>query len=720
MNRHRTILAIIIGAVVAAILASALLTSTAQQSRKALENLPAEIDVRARGAVLSGKLTDTASIRSESAAAGLFLRPNEAQSKSIHSLERAANSSISVEHNRLTGTPRHMFATNGYLSTPSQDNPEKIARDFIQRWQGIFRFSDADMQSLRLKSRTTLPDLGSTILLFEQTVADVPVYKGEVLVNVNRDGNVINVGGDSYPQLTITNSVGLTPAEAITAAAASLGIDGFVPSQKGTRRVPRSFGNLDPEYADAPRFDKGVFSDDIVVTHVLFPMGSEARHAYNFVLTTPQYRGIMWNNIVDAQTGEVLRRTSLTSFLGGPGGGPINSRRATFRPDIQNLIESQNNAGTAQGKVFDGLPVALSGRRICSGNVPPSACNGNPGVGGTLGPGFGRSPAPGTPPTYQADANETNRNNGRGFKKGLVSARVENPFADTGGALFPSLFNSPFGQIIRGFPDASNPSPYSRLGWFYLPTGTGGTEIAEGDNNRAATRAYKYEMPAEAVTRNLAANSPVADKSQPFSADLTPLAASLTLRDGRVLSSVFQSRYTEGNNVLVADDRADDNETTSGIKGYSANRQFTASYYDFMNGYEYGGIDARDFIPDPVLGTDTGVACQITGPCNVAYPASSNGDVYPGTVSLFFYTNLLHDYLYSIGFTEATWNFQQDNFGLGGAGQDALSANVQDGSGTDNANMGTPSDGSGNRIRSWCVLAATGRRRPNRMGHASG
>jgi hypothetical protein len=163
MNRHRTILTIIIGAVVAAMLASALLTSTAQQSRKALETLPAEIDVRVRGGVLSGKLSDTASLRTESAAAALSLRPNGAQSKSMHSLERAANSSLSVEYNRLTGTPRHMFATNGYLSSPSQDNPEKIAREFIQRSQGIFRFSDADMQSLRLEPNY-LPDLGSTIL----------------------------------------------------------------------------------------------------------------------------------------------------------------------------------------------------------------------------------------------------------------------------------------------------------------------------------------------------------------------------------------------------------------------------------------------------------------------------------------------------------------------------------------------------------------------------
>jgi hypothetical protein len=146
------------------------------------------------------------------------------------------------------------------------------------------------------------------------------------------------------------------------------------------------------------------------------------------------------------------------------------------------------------------------------------------------------------------------------------------------------------------------------------------------------------------------------------------------LADGRSLSQVYQSTYTEGNNVVCADDRQNDDETTHGIKGYDPNRQFIASRFDYLNSYEFGGVDASG-----------------SGP--VVYPASSNPDVYPGTVNLFYYNNIIHDYLYSIGFTEALWNFQQDNFGKGGAGQDGISAQVQDGSGTDNANFGTPADG---------------------------
>jgi hypothetical protein len=45
-------------------------------------------------------------------------------------------------------------------------------------------------------------------------------------------------------------------------------------------------------------------------------------------------------------------------------------------------------------------------------------------------------------------------------------------------------------------------------------------------------------------------------------------------------------------------------------------------------------------------------------------------------------------------FTEAARNFQQDNFGRGGLGNDFVRAEAQDSSGTNNANFSTPPDGS--------------------------
>jgi extracellular elastinolytic metalloproteinase len=65
----------------------------------------------------------------------------------------------------------------------------------------------------------------------------------------------------------------------------------------------------------------------------------------------------------------------------------------------------------------------------------------------------------------------------------------------------------------------------------------------------------------------------------------------------------------------------------------------------------------------------------------------------------FFYVNDFHDRTYALGFTEASRNFQTNNFGKGGAQNDAVNVDAQDGSGTNNANFGTPPDGSRPRMQ---------------------
>src|SRR5262245_42962652 len=62
--------------------------------------------------------------------------------------------------------------------------------------------------------------------------------------------------------------------------------------------------------------------------------------------------------------------------------------------------------------------------------------------------------------------------------------------------------------------------------------------------------------------------------------------------------------------------------------------------------------------------------------------------------NLFFWSNRYHDRLYELGFTEAARNFQQDNFGRGGLGNDFVRAEAQDFLSTNNANFATPPDGS--------------------------
>jgi hypothetical protein len=68
---------------------------------------------------------------------------------------------------------------------------------------------------------------------------------------------------------------------------------------------------------------------------------------------------------------------------------------------------------------------------------------------------------------------------------------------------------------------------------------------------------------------------------------------------------------------------------------------------------------------------------------------------------MFFNDNFFHDWYYDSGFDEASGNGQNNNFGRGGLGADAIRAEGQDFSGTNNANMSTPPDGSPGRMQMY-------------------
>ncbi len=68
-------------------------------------------------------------------------------------------------------------------------------------------------------------------------------------------------------------------------------------------------------------------------------------------------------------------------------------------------------------------------------------------------------------------------------------------------------------------------------------------------------------------------------------------------------------------------------------------------------------------------------------------------------VNLYYWNNMLHDIAYQYGFDEVGGNFQENNYARGGAASDSVNAEAQDGSGTNNANFGTPPDGGNPRMQ---------------------
>jgi uncharacterized repeat protein (TIGR01451 family) len=121
--------------------------------------------------------------------------------------------------------------------------------------------------------------------------------------------------------------------------------------------------------------------------------------------------------------------------------------------------------------------------------------------------------------------------------------------------------------------------------------------------------------------------------------------------------------YTRGNNVWAFDDSANDNTPTVAESADGG----PSLLFDFP------------FDPD-------------------AEPTANRNSAI---TNLFYMNNMMHDISYKFGFDEFSGNFQSNNYGNGGLGNDYVLAQALDGSGTDNANFSTPADGGNGRMQMY-------------------
>ncbi len=120
---------------------------------------------------------------------------------------------------------------------------------------------------------------------------------------------------------------------------------------------------------------------------------------------------------------------------------------------------------------------------------------------------------------------------------------------------------------------------------------------------------------------------------------------------------------------------------TDGIAG----AEFTTTQGNNVSAYEDGD--------NPGYQPDGGASLDFTAfPFDQNY---TNANQYEDAAitNLFYWNNVTHDILHVYGFDESSGNFQVNNYGNGGLGNDSVNAEAQDASGSCNANFGTPPDG---------------------------
>ena len=243
---------------------------------------------------------------------------------------------------------------------------------------------------------------------------------------------------------------------------------------------------------------------------------------------------------------------------------------------------------------------------------------------------------------------------------------------------------------------------YGSVGAYYV--------IVDGDTGTMLWRKNLTEDQSQSATYSVYVNPNammnVADSPFPITpGPVSPTPAMQGASLGKTTISLIgnEAPYTFNNLGWITDgnNTTDGNNVQSALDRKLPNTGSPANPNDSDPDGMATGSPSRSFIftntpgdPNTNTGDSPLPAGQTPTGCLAQADASLPTDFQKAAVSnLFYITNRYHDELYTLGFTEAARNFQNDNFGRGGVAGDRVAAQAQDCSGTNNANFTTPADG---------------------------
>jgi hypothetical protein len=216
----------------------------------------------------------------DSRAAGAPVSPGRAVLRARASLARSLGSQGVVSADPQTGTLRMVGRLDGFLTGASDRPASQVAMDYVRSHLRAFGLNRADLRTFRLR-QDYVDIVGTHHLSWTQVAGGVTVFRNGLKANVTSDGRLINLTGSPVHALRAASSLPQVGSiEAIGSARRSAGAQELAAQREDTAKL------------------------------VLFPTQRGARIAWR--TTTWVDPSFLALSVVDAQTGKVLWRTSLT------------------------------------------------------------------------------------------------------------------------------------------------------------------------------------------------------------------------------------------------------------------------------------------------------------------------------------------------------------------------------------------------------------------------
>jgi hypothetical protein len=274
---------------------------------------------------------------------------NVEQKKQQLALVPAARNQVGLSWNDELDTPHHLFSLAAPLTAESTDDPATIAQRFVRNNRALYAINQDELEESRVAARATDERDGLTRLALEQRVNRLRVFDGEMLFILDRQGRVLSTSGSFIPAIA-RRAPDSQPAfmaeQALHRAAEICGAQLTAP-------VSARIENLSAR-------ERTTFASDEVDSRseaslVYYPLTrDDVRLAYQVLLYGVPTMIDAYLILIDAKTGEALRRDSLTYAMAAPEGRVFSKENPVVAGNREMISFAGDANASPQGWVSNG------------------------------------------------------------------------------------------------------------------------------------------------------------------------------------------------------------------------------------------------------------------------------------------------------------------------------------------------------------------------------
>jgi extracellular elastinolytic metalloproteinase len=308
------------------------------------------------------------------------VQQSAAQLQAIDAL-RAEVPDLDVTFDETTGVTRTIYNQVGYLTGERRGEPLEIALDYVRSQLPALGLGAADVADFEVTDHVFSKVTGATHIYLRQLHQGLPVYNGQLHVNVNRDGRILSVNNAFLPDLPAavrSDKPALAAEEAVASAAMSIGLR--------LREIPAVLQRQGDAVQTTSISGNGLSFDDIRAQLMWLPVRvGDARLVWNFQIRTLDSQH-WYDFTVGADTGDVMTRFDWTNsgtynVYEEPDESPLHgSTGRTLVVDPEDSTASPNgwfSGGTMDGNNVHACPDASPSNNVCDSNPQCSGttCN---------------------------------------------------------------------------------------------------------------------------------------------------------------------------------------------------------------------------------------------------------------------------------------------------------------------------------------------------------